>query len=492
MLDNIKHIVKHTALYALGNISPKLAGFILLPLYTRHITVADYGILGLLEVIDLVATHVLGVGTPQSLLRWHSLTDNEQKRKSQVFTIVVFLATICTAVILTVTASGGYLSQLLFDSADYTDHIVLVFIAVSFSLLAKVPLTLLRAEDKAHLYMFSVVSRFSASLILNIYFVATRQLGVRGVLLAQAMSSAFALICLLPYLMKRMWPRLEGKDLVSMIIFGAPFILGTIASSILTLGDRYILKWLSTFNEVGLYTLGFKFSNIMKVMLVDAFSLGLPVIGWRIVKENKNPQRFFSKVLTYVTLILLWSGLVVAAYSKGLIHRFALDQAYWDAYKVVPYLVLSVIFVGMQSLFFFELQIPKKTTAIAIIITVAATLNVGLNFLLIPHFGMLGAAYATVIAQFASLAMAYRVANKAYPVHYEYKRLVQLFTTAFLIFAVTTFFDDLSFWERICYKGLVIVSFPALLFFWGFYEKVELDRMRGSVRKWSRKIRFRA
>ncbi len=102
MLDKIKRTVKHTAFFAFGNIAPKLSGFILLPIYTKLISVADYGILGLLEVIELVATHILSVGIPQALLRWHGLTDSEAKKKSYIFTVFVFLICICVFNLLTV------------------------------------------------------------------------------------------------------------------------------------------------------------------------------------------------------------------------------------------------------------------------------------------------------------------------------------------------------------------------------------------------------
>lgn len=131
-----------------------------------------------------------------------------------------------------------------------------------------------------------------------------------------------------------MSPHPELAELKYMTSFRYPFIFAAIVSTILNLGDRYILTEFSTLNEVGLYTLGYKFSNIMKMFLVDAFILSLPIIGWKVVKENKQPQRFFAKTLTYLVFVLLWFGLILSAYCKGI-------SVLGDAYHVVPYLVLS-------------------------------------------------------------------------------------------------------------------------------------------------------
>jgi len=488
MLDKIKRTVKHTAFFAFGNIAPKLSGFILLPIYTKLISVADYGILGLLEVIELIATHILSVGIPQALLRWHDLTESEAKKKNYIFTIFAFLVCLCIFALIIVIPLRNMFAESLFDKKVFGDFFIYLFASISFTILSKIPLTLLRSEEKSFTYAICILLQFTINLIANIYFVAILRLGVKGVLISQMISTGVIFLSFLPYLLKRMSPHLELVELRSMISFSYPFIFAAIASTILNLGDRYILTELSTLNEVGLYTLGYKFSTIMKMFLVDAFILSLPIIGWKVVKENKQPQRFFAKTLTYLVFVLLWFGLILSAYCKGIIHRFALNQAYWDAYQVVPYLVLSIAFVGMQGLFFFEFQIPKKTKYIAIIITGAALLNILLNLLFIPQFGMKGAAFATVLSQFGSLIFSYRVVQKVYPVSYEFKRIFILFATAISLFLITTMFNDYSLLPRIIYKGAIIVSFPFILYLFRFYEPVELDRIRGSLKKWRKKI----
>ena len=491
MLEKLKQTVKHTGFFALGNISPKLSGFILLPIYTKLISVADYGILGLFEVVELLSVHILSFGIPQALLRWHGLTESEIKKKNYIFTLFIFLTCICVGSFLIILSSRSFLAEFLFGQNIFANYFVVLFISISFTVLSKLPLTLLRSEEKSHLYATFISIQFAFNLIANIYFVAILKYGVKGILISQAISTGLIFLILTPYLFKRMNPHLELAELKKMILFSYPFIFSAIASTILNVGDRYLLTKLSTLEQVGLYSLGYKFSNIMKMLLVDSFMLGLPVIGWKIVKENSQPKRFFSKVLTYMVFGLLWFGLILSAYCKGMIHRFASNPNYWDAYHVVPFFVLSIIFVGMQSLFFFELQIPQKTKLIPRIVGCAAVLNIILNILLIPKYGMMGAVYATVFAQFIALFVAYRVVQKVYPVKYEINRILILFGIAIGLFFITAVFNNYSLIERIIYKGLVILSFPFILYLIRFYEPIELDRIRGSIKKWSGKILLR-
>lgn len=478
MLDKIKQTVKHTSIFAFGKVSAKLVGFILLPIYTKEISVSDYGVLGLLEIVELLGSHVLSVGLPLSLMRWNSLETTETQQKNLVFSNFSFLVLLNVIVVILVFPLRKMLSIFFFDSAQYANFFVYVFLSIAFITLAKIPQTILRIEEKSLLYSGSVVCQFTLSLILNIYFVAIKKWGVQGILIAQAISNGALLLMLLPYLIKKMGLSFQREELKEMLLFGIPFVLSAISATVLNLGDRYLLTKLSTLSEVGLYSLGYKFSNIIKILIVDSFALGLPIVGWKVIRDNSNPKRFFSKSLTYLTFILVWFGIILAAYAKGVIHIFALNKDYWNAYLVVPFLVLGVVFGGMQKVFEFELQVPRKTKIISLIITVAAILNVLLNLFWIPLYGMMGSAYATVISQICSLCMAYYFTQKYYPVNYELGRILKLLSMAVIIYFFTELFDDFSTVWRISLKGLLILFFPVILYIMKFYEEIELDRFK--------------
>jgi O-antigen/teichoic acid export membrane protein len=313
--------------------------------------------------------------------------------------------------------------------------------------------------------------------------VAFLKWGVEGILIATAISNSIILVMLIPYSLKHMHFRLEAAELKEMISYSYPIMFAAIAATVLSLGDRFLLTKLSTLSMAGLYTLGYKFSNIIKLFVVDSFLLGLPIIGWQVVKENNLPKRFFSKTLTYFVFLLLWLGLFLSAYAKGIIHRFALNQSYWDAYLVVPYLALGIVLMGIQRVFFFELEIPKKTRSIPIIVGATALFNITLNLILIPRFDMMGAAYANILSNLGAVIAAYYAVQKYYPVKYEIKRLLVLFVTALGLYLTTLLFDDFSLFGRLIYKGIIVLSFPFVLYLIKFYEPIELDRIRGFVTK---------
>jgi O-antigen/teichoic acid export membrane protein len=483
MLDKLKRTVKHSAIFALGKVGSKLVGFILLPIYTKEIAVADYGVLGVLEMVDLLGVHLLSFALQSALFRWYTLADNEIQKKSCVFSIFSFLTAVSLLSFLIFIPGRFFISQVLFEDTVYGKYFIYILLSISFQILSKIPLTLLRLEEKSVYYAVTITVQFTINLVLNIYFVAFLKWGVEGILIATAISNSIILVMLIPYSLKHMHFRLEAAELKEMISYSYPIMFAAIAATVLSLGDRFLLTKLSTLSMAGLYTLGYKFSNIIKLFVVDSFLLGLPIIGWQVVKENNRPKRFFSKTLTYFVFLLLWLGLFLSAYAKGIIHRFALNQSYWDAYLVVPYLALGIVLMGIQRVFFFELEIPKKTRSIPIIVGATALFNITLNLILIPRFDMMGAAYANILSNLGAVIAAYYAVQKYYPVKYEIKRLLVLFVTALGLYLTTLLFDDFSLFGRLIYKGIIVLSFPFVLYLIKFYEPIELDRIRGFVTK---------
>ena len=484
MLQNIKETMKHTLIYSLGNISSKLVGFVLLPIYTRELIVASYGILGLMELVDVLATHILSFGLTQGLMRWYSLENEETQKRRFVFSVFTFLILVCVTCFFIVILIRYSLSDLLFHSPDYHQLFILAFAAISFTVLNKIPLTLLRLEKRSVLYSIGIASQFTIHLVLSVYFVAYLKLGVKGILMAQCMSTGLLFIVLLPYHLKRMLPDFLFADLKDMLIFSCPFVFSALAATILNMGNRFLLERLATLRDVGLYTLGYKFGNVLKLFVIDAFSLGLPIIGWRVVKNDDNPKRFFSKSLTYLLFVTLWLGLVIASFSKGIVHRFAQNQDYWAAADLIPILILGVVFMGVHRVLLFLLQIPKKTKFIPFIVGIAAVSNILLNFLLVPRLGVSGSAYSILISHAILCTISVYIVKREYPVRLEFKRISKLLTVVIFLYIIMLPINSGSIILRVVIKSVIILSYPIVLWLIGFFESIELERISGFINKY--------
>ncbi|MCB9068375.1 MAG: polysaccharide biosynthesis C-terminal domain-containing protein [Calditrichae bacterium] len=487
MLDKLKRTATHSAIFALGKLGSKLVGFILLPIYTEALLPEQYGVLGLLEVVELLFVHLLSLALQTALFRWYTLSDDLAQKKSYVFSITTLLILITLGLLPFVIYGGDMISSFLLDSSAYGNYFLYLYASISFQILGKIPLTLLRIEEKSFYFAVLILIQFLISLLLNIYYVVFLGMGVAGILIASAISNGVILLLLIPYLFNRMSFNFATPELKSMILYSLPLMFAAITSTILSLGDRFILTKISTLEMVGLYSLGFKLSNVLKVFIVDSFFLGLPIIGWRVVKEDSNPKRFFSKTMTYLVFVLLWIGLAVSAFAKGVIQILATDPLYWGAHKVVPLLVLGIVLMSIQRMIFFQLEIVRKTKLIPLLVSSVLIVNILLNLMLIPLFNMVGAAFANVLSNLASALLAYFVAQKFYPIKYEIRRLLVLAFVALVLYSITLLLNDVLLVMRIILKGSIVLSFPVLLYYINFYEPVEINRIRGSSLKLKKK-----
>ena len=251
-----------------------------------------------------------------------------------------------------------------------------------------------------------------------------------------------------------------------MIRFGLPLTLSSLGGMLLTMGDRYILKIYSPLTEVGQYTLGYKFASVVNLVFVQAIQLAWPAIAWKKIKEP-NAKRFISKILTYYSFVIIWAVLAISLFAEGIIHKLALNQSYWASSKIVPIIALSYALNGIYFLVGFIFHYKNKTQYLPLIVILSTVLNIGLNFIFIPSWGMEGAAIATLISYFMMSILTYKFAQKFYTINYELRKIVLL-----LIISI-----------RIILKFVLILSFPLMFLPFNFYEKIELQRIKEYLRK---------
>ena len=297
MLTRIKATLKHTAIYSLGNIATKLIGIVLLPLYTKHITVSEYGILGILEITIMILTQVLILGQSQALLRFHDLEGYKAKRKSTLFTIFIFLFGIGFIFNLLGQNLATPISSLFFQPSQFTIYFKLCFYIIFLRIINNLFLSVLRAKEKSAFYAIANIIKIAIILGFNIYFVAFAKIGVKGILYSYLIGDGILFLILFPNMISEMVPKFNRKILTAALTFGFPLIFTSLAGMLLNMGDRYILKLLVDYKEVGLYNLGYKIAGILNVFLIQSFSLALLPIAYKMYGQLGD-KRYYSKMQT--------------------------------------------------------------------------------------------------------------------------------------------------------------------------------------------------
>ncbi|MFZ1292133.1 MAG: oligosaccharide flippase family protein [Melioribacteraceae bacterium] len=478
MFAKLKITFKHTLIYSLGNISSKIAGLILLPLYTNTniFSTEDFGLLVLLEITSQIFVAVFALELGRSVLRWCAEEINIEIQKSIIFTSLIFIILIVISYNIVLSYHVKYFSILLFSNADYANYFNLIFIWSGIVIINQIPMSILRVREKPIIYILFSVTNFVAVLLFIIYFVVFQQKGVEGILLGQISGNLILSILTIPVIYKNSKMKLEFKIIWDMLKYGFPLIFSTLASLLLSFGDRYILEYFLPISIVGIYSLGYRIASTVNIFIIQSFQLGYFPIAFKMIHEP-NSKRFYSKVLTYYVIAISFISLLIALFSRELLVLIS-SKEYLIVYNIIPIILLSFIFRGIADMVSLGFFISKKTKYNSIIIISGMLISVTTNFLLIPLFGMCGSAISMLIAFFLMTVSTYLIVNKIFPINYEIRKIILIIFGGIVLFIPTIFITELNFFTQLIIKIVIIILFPFGLFYVNIFEEIEIAKIK--------------
>ncbi len=490
MLKKLQHTLKHTLIYSLGNISAKLVGFVLLPLYASRLTIGAYGQLAILEATSQFLIAVFAIKMPLAVMRWLSEVREEKERGKILFTgtVMVFLSAFLMFLLMWLLAEP--LAGLLLGGGDFSGYIRVLAAAAFLAILNDMSMMLFREEEKSFLYVAVTVTRLSVIVGVTVPLLTRYEMGILGVLYGQLAGGAVVAFLTLPFLLSRISFSWQKKLAAELIGYGGPLIFSTLSTMLLSLGDRYIIRFYSDFKELGLYSLGYKIASVINVFIIRSFQTGYLPIAYKMCGQD-NSRRFFSKILTYFVFILLLFIMGISFFSRDILNLLADNADYRAAYTVIPVIAFMFLTKGVYYVFSIGLHCAKKTGYNLLVVSTGATVNLLLNIIFVPYGGRFAAAVTSIVSGILIAIMYYRYAQKFYPVPYETEKIFKMTAVAVLLFVPAYFGADFPLGWRILFNGALIISFPVILYFIGFYEKIELERMKQIGFGWVKKIRRR-
>ncbi len=481
MIQQIKNLARHSSIYTFSTFLQRALGFIMLPIYTDvlYISKMAYGDLILVYTFVAFMTVIYLYGMDAALLRYFFLG----KFKREEVYKTGFIGVLANSLLLTglLFLFAEPIGNLILGGNGYGTFIRLAAVIMFLDGLGNLPYLVLRAEEKSISYSVLRIGRFVVEVALNILFVVVWRYGVIGILYANALASFLNLLALLPYQNKYIRAPFNKEAFKTLAAFGLPMIPNGIAYLTVEMSDKYLMRFLLGKETMALYSASYKFGSLL-LLLVIAFRTAWQPFFLRIAKEEDNPQRIYARVLTYFFLVgsfIVVTGSYFVEYIVKLPlggSRTLLGHAYWSGIIIIPLILTAYLFYGLYVNFTVGIYIKKKTQWMVLFTGLAAVVNVGSNFYLMPHFGIMGAAVATLLSYVVMTFAIWIVNQRLYPVHYEYGRLliILLYLTAMLF--VLYYFNP-GFGIRLI---LVLLS-PILFLSGGFLKKEEwrvLERWR--------------
>jgi len=475
MKSDFKKAISNSIIYSFGTFAPKLVGFILLPIYSKYFSITDFGVIGILEATAQIIIGIFGFGLYQGYFRWYFEDEAVPKRKGLFFTLLIVHIIIGIGLIITVIPLSKDLAVLLKIGEKNNKLILLLIFSSILQLIAVIPTTLMRLQEKAKLY--SLTNLFQALIILssNLILIRHFKMGIESIYYSQIFGLLIFIVFSLNYIIKNCSISFERRLLKKIINFSFPLLLSTIAVLILNQADRYFIQYFGVLDDVGLFTFGNRIANTLSILVISSFSFAIQPI---IFKKMNDPdsKAFYSKTLTYSTILISILALLLAVFAKEIVYFFAKQDAYYNSYKIIPLCSLAIVFMLMKDISIIGLQIVKKTKIIAICIIISAMLSIILNITLIPILGINGAALAKAISAFIFFTLILQFSQKYYYIHFEYTKIFKIILIGSIVFIPTLFIDNncSSIFMTYILKSLLSLFFPFGLIIFKVFNPSEL------------------
>ncbi len=467
MSGYLRRLATTGAAYTAASIISKLIAVALLPLYTRYLTPTDYGAAEVMFSAVVAASIVIRLGVVEALLRFYYKQDEDPARVVSTSFATLFWAGLVSVVVLMPFA--GPISDLLLGEPN--PDLARVAIAGLFVLtLTEYLLTIFRLDERARAYFVVTMLSVLVTIPVTVVLVVPLDLGAEGLLLGSYATGLAIVLGLIFYHRKRLSLVPDRPLLRRMMDFGLPTMPAELSLYSLSFIDRILIARTLGLAEAGLYSIAVKMSQGIAV-LVRGFQLAFPPLAYSIQDDDEARQAYSAVVTWFVAVMafvvaFLW---LVAPWLVGLLAapEFA-DAA--DAVGPVSagaalYALYMVLLVVLGRTGQTKYNLPATGAGLVA--------NIGLNLLLLPIWGIVGAGVSLVVSYLLVVVLMYLFTQRLFPVPYEWLRLAKVLIASAALIAVGEVFvpDDGIAWLAV--RLLLVGALPVLLLAGGFFTAEE-------------------
>ena len=477
MLDNVRRVFGQLVVYGSADVAILAVNIVLVPVYTRVLSPTDYGALALLIVLGAFLQPLTHLGFDDAYLRFYY--DGQQAERERLTgTIVIFLIASNVVLLALLARTAPWLSRQLLGSSEYTSAVAFLLLTRFVSAFLFIPLNLLRVQNRSRQFAGWALGRAAGTVALRLLLVVGLRLGVLGIMIADFVVSVVVLTGLVRVIRPFLGWHFSWSTAKTTLRYGLPRVPYALLHQTMGMSDRFFLRLFLPLSEVGVYSIGTTAATLVKFYSV-AFARAWSPFAFDTMRRD-GASVLFGRMATYAFAVLVWVTLAVATFA-GPVVVLLTPPSYHGAADIVPILALGIALQSLAVFLSTSLNISKQSRAFPMTTLLAAVVTVGGHLLLIPNLGLRGAAFAVVAGQFALSVAMFIVAQRAYRIEYETRRLAILTVVGVGLYALANMIAPATGVMVILVNLVTVGSFPVILLAVGFLHRRELAEVRAYV-----------
>ena len=471
-MSALKRFFKDTIIYGIAAVLPRVINFLLVRVHTDALPADSYAVNSDFYIWAALFAVLLTFGMETAFFRFYNSEKNKDSLVSTTF--VSMLVTSVFFILIFVIFFDSFLTFLDFENNPLR---LKLFVGIlTLDTISMVPFAYLRVTNRPIRYAVLKLINVGVIVVVNLLFlkyiphflkqgialpvfvenIYNSTSSVNFIFIANILGSAISFLLLLPYLLKFKF-QFDVKLLKKILAYSWPIMVAGLAYVINENLDKFLIKRMIGAHEMGIYSACYKLAIFMNLYIM-AFRLGAEPFFFN-HSDKKNAKQTYALIMNYFVIIgaLVFIGIV--GYIDVLKHFINPD--YWGALAIVPIVLLANLFLGIYYNLAIWYKLTDKTRFGMYFSIIGAIITIILNVWLIPTIGIMGAAYATLIAYFCMTVISYIVGKKHYPINYDLKKMLLYVISASIICLISFYYFRGNLWV----STLLVFCFSGIIFF---------------------------
>jgi len=480
-MANINQLAGQTAVYGLSSIIGRFLNYLLVPLYTYTFTTSEYGIVTEFYAYVVVLQILLTYGMETGFFRFSEKLNNLNTVFTTILTAIFSTSTLFIILVITfskqISALIGY--------QNHIDYIIIFAFIIGIDSVTAIFFAKLRKQNKAKKFAIFKIINISLNISLNLFFIIlcpilennnasliswfyNSSYGVGYIFVSNFIASFITLLLFFPEIIK-IKIDFNSKLLKSILIYSLPLLITGLTGAVNEMADRILIKYLTiapigtenvqdyVMSQLGIYGANAKLAVIM-MMFVQAFRYAAEPFFFSSAKTlDSDSLKNFADVMKYFIVLAFFMFLFILLNLDFI--KYFINKDYFEGLNVVLPLFLSRILVGVFFILSFWYKLKDVTKYGIVIFTLGAFITVLFDFIFIPKFGYIAAAWTNFATYLVMVIVSFIWSRKYMKVPYQYITILLYILLALSIYYMSRFIDTSSDIFNILLKNLLILFY---------------------------------
>ncbi|MFP4477656.1 MAG: lipopolysaccharide biosynthesis protein, partial [Desulfatibacillaceae bacterium] len=345
--DKFRRLIHLAGVYSFGTIVEKFFGFVLIPVYTYYLSPDDFGIIGLMTLVTLLAYQVLGSPINTGFMRFYYNPDFREIRKEFAFVTMMCTLAACTLAAIVLFSLSSVAAAFFLESENLAPIVRVYAGILLFRAVFDLGANMLKMEERARHFVLANWIVFLVSSTVTLVGLIVMHMGVMALILGQFAGLAAGSAMVLPFYISQSRPTRAVGMLREPLKFGYPYLLLGVSNQLLQMGDRYLLKVFTSLTEVGLYSFGYRIADLIMILLVSPLAKALQPLFLKLEDDPETLREFVKKTCTYYYVFGSFICLGLAVFSREFVQLIAQKESFHASWPVIPVIAYSHLHYGL-------------------------------------------------------------------------------------------------------------------------------------------------